>query len=446
MDESLLPPPRMSWMDVLAKLSEEKRDKILKGLEESEAISIADDWFLRARREQIAPPGDWWTFWLLMAGRGFGKNYAGSNWLIDQHMNHGARNSVIIAATANDLRNYCIEGPSGILSQAPNHFRPHHSPGHRKLIWPNGTETTLISSEKPDRIRGGNFDRGWFDELSYWQDGKRVWELAQFALRLGSRVRGVITMTPRPIPVVKDLLARENDDIVVTRGATYDNKKNLSDNYINVVIKPFEGTSLGRQELEGQLLTEVDGALWDRGMLEACRVKEAPPLSRTVVGIDPAISSGDKSCETGIVVAGKTTEGNCYVLGDHTVSGRPNVWAQKAIDCYHEYDADALVVEVNQGGDLVEDAIRNIDSTIPIKKVRAAKGKVARAEPVSLQYERGKVYHVGIFPTLEDQMCAMVPGDLKESPDRVDALVWALFDLAVGKKKGRAGLWPKRAA
>ena len=440
--EELLPPPKKSWMDVLAKAPEEKRQSILNALKDEEAAAIDSDWFLKARREQIEPPGAWWLVWIIMAGRGFGKNFAGSNWLIEQHMNQGAQNSVIVAATANDLRNYCIEGPSGVLPQAPKHFKPRYVPSKNQLQWPNGTITTLISSEKPNRLRGGNFDRAWCDELSHWQSPDRVWSMLQFALRYGNHVKAVVTMTPRPIQIVKDLIGREGEDVVVTRGATYDNQKNLSQNYIETVIKPYEGTTLGRQELQGEVLMDVEGALWDHAMIDQRRVDTHPQLYRVGIGIDPATTSSETADDTGIVAAGITKEKLGYVLGDHSLHGRPDQWAQKAVQMYYHYEADFIVAESNQGGEMVESILRNIDPSVNVKLVRASRGKVARAEPVSALYEQGRVFHAGTFPDLEDQMAMFVPGDMKESPDRVDALVWVLTELMVGKKRGRAGLWP----
>lgn len=444
-DAALLPPPKKSWLDVIAKLPDEKKKKILGQLKDSEAAEIQSDWFFTARREQLEPPDEGWYVWLLMSGRGFGKTAAGANWLIEQHRSQDARSSAIIASTANDLRNYCLYGPSGVMQWAPEHFYPKHIESKNLLEWPNGTVTTLLTSEKPNRIRGGNFDRAWCDEIAHWNAIEKCWDNLQFALRLGKKVKACVTTTPRPIPRVKKFLESEGDSVYVTRGATYDNVNNLSDVYINTVIKPYEGTSIGRQELYGEVLLEVEGSLWTRDMIESHRVPMEPELRRTVVSVDPAITNKEHSDYTGIVVAGIDDNKKAFVLGDHSLKTTPWKWAEKVCMLYYIHEADYVVAESNQGGEMVRHTIKNFDDNVPVKLVHASKGKVARAEPISARYEQGKVWHVGTFPELEDEMALFVPGEMKESPNRVDALVWALTELIGIPKKGRAGTWGNKS-
>lgn len=441
-DHTLYPPPRLSWKKVAAKLSPEKQNELLAPFQEHEAGLLDFDFFLNARREQLAPPGDW-SIWIILAGRGFGKNYSGSNWLIDKHLSGLARNSGIVAATSSDLRRYCIEGPSGILAQAPSYFRPRDVPSKSRLEWPNGTVTHYFTSEKPNRLRGPNLDYAWCDELTYWKYVQDTWNMLSFALRLGKRPQRIITMTPRPIKLLRDLLKREGKDVVVTRGSTYDNIDNLAEDFVREIKDTYEGTRLGRQEIGGELLNEAEGALWNHDMIGELRQDTDPKLIRIVVGVDPSTTSGENADEAGIVVAGKDKDGIGYVLGDHSFRGSPNSWASKAIECYHQYGANCIIAEKNQGGEMISTIIHNIDKHVPVKLVHASVGKVARAEPVAVQYERGKVKHCRVFRELEDEMCNFVPGDITESPNRVDAMVWAMTDLVV-KPMLKAGTWGRR--
>lgn len=440
MDEALLPPPRMSWENVIASLPDDEQNDFIHAIEDDHA-GVFSDWFLKARREQLEPDGDWWTFWLIMAGRGFGKNWSGSNWLIDEHRIGGGTNSAIIAATSSDLRKYCIYGPSGILANAPPDFMPIYQPSKTQLVWPNETVTQLFTSEKPDRLRGPNLDRVWCDELAAWRDPEGVMDMLRLCLRYGDHPKGVITTTPRPIPAVRHLLSEEGQTVVVTRGATMDNQTNLAPKFINEILKMYKGTRLERQEIYGEVLDDFEGALWDHDMIEACRTEKHPALNRIVIGVDPQT---EVVGETGIVAAGKCDHNRGYVLGDHSISGTPEQWAKKAVDAYYAHGANAIIAETNQGGQMVESVIHNYDPTVPVIKVRASVGKVARAEPCSMLYEQSRVDHVGSFPKLEDEMCIMVPGELKESPNRVDGLVWALTELLVKPNQGRAGTWGRK--
>lgn len=426
---------------MIAQLSPSDQEAITATLFEDDVQSLVGDWFLNARREQIEPPGDWWFIWLIMAGRGFGKNWAGSNWLIDQHRLYGAQNSGIIAATSEDLRRYCLEGPSGVLTCAPDDFRPVHQPGNTRLLWPNGTVTLLFSSEKAERLRGPNLDRAWCDEVAAWKNPEAVLDMLYLTMRLGDAPKALMTTTPRPIPAVRELLAREGKDVIVTRGSTMDNQTNLAPDFVKQIITQFSGTHLERQEIYGELLGDFEGALWNHSMLSGVQSTKLPELIQTVIGVDPPTS---KKGECGIVAAGKDALNRGHVLGDHSIGGSPETWAQKAVDAYYVHNANCIVAEGNQGGDMVVSVIHNIDPNIPVYKVFASTGKVARAEPCAMLYEQGRIDHHGNFPKLEDEMCAMVPGDLKESPNRVDALVWALYKLFLERTKKRAGAFGRR--
>ncbi len=443
--DSYYPPAHETWLSIASKLSEEKKETLVSVLREDEAEVALEDWMFHARREQMPPPGDWFL-WIVLAGRGFGKNYAGSNAFIEAHRQGLAKSSAILAATTSDLRKYCLEGPSGILSLAPKSFQPHHVPSRTVLEWPDGSITNLYSSEKPRRVRGGNFDLVWCDELSWWQYPDETWNNLMFACRFG-QPRIMVTMTPRPISLVKELVAREDGkNVVITRGSTYDNMANLSEIYIKEVIKPYEGTTLGRQELMGEVLMDVEGALWNHAQLDELRVSSPPELfDRAVVGVDPSASStGD---EAGIISTGKVGNKG-YLLGDHTLRGSPAKWGAKAVATYHTLKniskSCIIVAEKNQGGERVRSVLREFDDTVPIKLVHASVGKVSRAEPVSSLYEQNRILHCGSFPSLEDEMCMFVPGEIKESPNRVDAMVYAFTDLLVKGGSGRAGAWGRR--
>ncbi len=442
-EEEFLPPPKTSWRGVLAKLPKNKQEQILSTFREEEVLALRQDWFLSARREQFPPPHDNWFIWVCMAGRGWGKNWTGANWIINEHQFGGARNSAIVAATAADLRRSCVEGPSGILAIAPSWFRPDYKPTQSKLVWPNGSETQLYTSEKPERLRGPNHDRAWCDELSYWRYVHQAWDNLMMTMRYGSHNKCVITMTPRPIEIVKrlELREKEGNDTVFSRGSSYENLGNLSGEFAET-IKKYKGTHLERQEIYGEYTGEVDGALWSRALIDQNRREEVPAkLTRIVVGVDPSIQGGEYADEAGIVVVGLVggKDAHAYVLGDYSLKGTPAVWARKVAQVYHHHEANLIVAEKNQGGEMVSEVLKNVDPNMPIKLVHASKGKVARAEPVALLDEQHRIHHIGVFPEMEDEMCMFVPGDMKESPNRVDARVWAITDLLVKSKRG--GTW-----
>jgi predicted phage terminase large subunit-like protein len=396
-------------------------------LELENAQRLLDDWRVWARPSQLPPEGDW-RIWLLLAGRGFGKTRSGAEWVRAQVESGAALRIALVAPTARDARLVMVEGESGLLAIAPDTMRPVFEPSKRQLTWPNGAIATLFSADEPDRLRGPQFDAAWCDELAAWRY-PQAWDMLMMALRLGTNPRVVVTTTPKPVKLVRALLA--SPDCAVTRGGTRDNAGNLAPGFLAAILKQYEGTRLGRQELDAELLEDMPGALWSRDAIERARIDEAPVLRRVVVAIDPAASAGEDADETGIVVAALGQDSHGYVLED--LSGRysPHDWASHALEAYRAHRADRIVAEVNNGGAMVEATLRVLDAGVSYKPVHASRGKLARAEPVAALYEQGRIHHVGAFPALEDQMCAFTGGPLAHlaSPDRVDALVWALSEL-----------------
>jgi predicted phage terminase large subunit-like protein len=391
-------------------------------------------WDLLARPEQKPPPGDWLT-WLILAGRGWGKTRTGGEWV---HANvHRYGRWILAGRTSGDLRDIMVEGETGLLRTARTGTRPTYEPSKRRIVWPNGAVAALRSADEPEGFRGLQAEAVWADELAAWENPD-AWDQLQLGLRLGPRPRQVVTTTPRPTKVIRDLLADEST--VATRGSTYDNRANLAPSFFRQIVSRYEGTRLGRQELHAEILTDVEGALWTLAMLDATR-RPAPgilrggeierDLARVVVAIDPAVTAGEDSDETGIVVAGIGHDGRGYVLADRTTKDHPAGWARRAIAAFDEFGADRIVAEVNNGGELVETVLRTVRPSIPFRAVHASRGKRTRAEPVAALYEQGRVSHVEPLPVLEDQMTTYTP-DSGTSPDRLDALVWALTDLMLG--------------
>jgi phage terminase large subunit-like protein len=400
----------------------------------TEALRSA--WRTVARPEQVAPAGAW-TTWIFCGGRGAGKTRSGAEW-IQERVASGARYIHLIAPTAADCRDVLLEGPAGILSIAAPHMRPVYQPSLRKLVWPSGAQGLLFSSDEPDRLRGPQCDTCWVDELCAMRQAQEVLDNMYFGLRVGKDPRCLITTTPRPLTCFKALLARDGQDVIVTRSSSFANRDNLAPAFFSQITAKYAGTRLGRQELEAELLTDTPGALWHLERIEELRVRVAPqPLERVVVAIDPATTHGPDSDETGILVVGLGADGCGYVLDD--LSGRfpPEEWARKAIGAYRTYSADRIVAEVNNGGAMVESTLRSVDPTIPYTAVHASRGKLTRAEPVSALYEQGRVHHVGIFGPLEDQLSSYDGSRSGVSPDRLDALVWGLTALMLGEPPGR---------
>jgi len=379
-----------------------------------------------ARPEQLPPEGDW-LVWLLMAGRGFGKTRTGAETIRAEVEAGRAKRIALVAATAADARNVMVEGDSGILAVSSPWSVPLYEPSKRRLTWKNGAIATCYSADRPERLRGPQHDMAWCDELAAWRYPE-TWDMLLFGLRLG-RARAIVTTTPKPIRLIRDLAAAPGT--VVTRGSTYDNRANLAPGFMSAILAKYEGTALGRQEIHAELLEQAEGALWKRGWIENARVApdRVPELKRIVVAIDPAVTSLPGSDETGIVAAGLGIDGLAYVLDDASGRFTPAEWAKRAIGLYDLRRADRLIGEANNGGALIETVIRTLRPSIPYRPVHATSGKRARAEPVAVLYEQQRVRHAGGFPDLEDQMCNWVAGGPEPSPDRLDALVWALTEL-----------------
>ncbi len=424
-------PATSSVAESLASLPESEREQFLATLTEEQAEALLWDWAFWARPKQLPPEGDW-TTWLMLTGRGFGKTRAGAEW-VRWGVERGEFHRVaLVGATAADVRDVMIEGPSGILACSPRTFYPHYEPSKRRLTWPNGATAIAYSADKPGRLRGPQHDAAWADELAQWRYLEDAFDQMTLGLRMGKHPRLVITTTPRPLRIIRELLA--DSTCHVTRGSTFENAANLAPSALAHYQRKYGGTRLGRQELDGEVLDDTPGALWTLAQIDALRVDEAPPLRRIVVAIDPAVTSSEDSDETGIIVAGLAAgrDPHGYVLEDVTqTQASPDTWARVAVAAYYRHRADRIVAEINNGGEMVELTLRTVDRKVSYKAVRASRGKQTRAEPVSALYEQGRVHHVGHHATLEDQMTTWAPAFSEKSPDRVDALVWALTELMV---------------
>ena len=342
----------------------------------------------------------------------------------------------LVAATLAEARAVMVEGESGLLAIAPPQERPTFEPALRRLVWPNGSMATLYSADAPEQLRGAQHHFAWCDELAKWRNAEAVWANLQMGLRLGASPRVMVTTTPRPRPLVRALLS--NPTVAVTRGATWDNQANLPKSFLAAMVSAYGGTRLGRQELDGELVEAVEGALWSPDMIERSRIDAAPALTRVVVAVDPPVTGGPEADACGIVVAGLGTDGLAYVLADRSLHGAsPEGWARAVAAAADEFNADRVVAEANNGGDLVGLVLRSVSPQLPVKLVRASRGKSARAEPVAALYEQGRVRHAGSFAKLEDELCGLMPGGgyvgPSRSPDRADALVWALTELMLGQ-------------
>ena len=394
------------------------------------------EWRYWARRDQLPPEGKNWRRWLILGGRGSGKTRAGAEWVRAIALGEwGTKASriAILAPTFAEARLVMIEGQSGLLSVHRTNEQPLFEPSKRMLSWPNGSVAHVFSAEEPDGLRGPQFDAAWCDELAKWKQADQVWDMLQFGLRLGDNPVAVITTTPRPIPILKMLLNEEGT--VTSHSTTFDNAKNLASGFLKDVTKRYAGTRLGRQELDGELIEDDPDALFKRDMIERARILEAPEMKRIVVAVDPPASAGKTSNACGIVCVGLGKDDRFYVLADRSIQGaRPAQWAKRIVALYYEKRASRVVAEVNQGGAMVEQVLREVDKNLSFRAVHASKGKAARAEPIAALYEQGRVSHVGVFPELEDEMCAAI-GQGAKSPDRLDALVWAIHDLM---KKSKA--------
>jgi len=402
-------------------LPERERQKAINSLSDKEADALIYDWEYRARRNQLSPKGDW-LVWLLLAGRGFGKSRAGAEFIRREVEAGHSRRIALVAKTPADARDVMIEGDSGILSISPPWFKPEYEPSKRRLTWPNGTIALVFSSKEPDQLRGPQFDLAWADEIRTWYYPQETWDNLMFGLRLGEHPRVVATTTPLPIRLVRNLLAQA--DTVVSHGTTYENRANLAPSFFRQIISKYEGTRLGRQEISAEMLEEVPGALWKRADI---LYTPHPELVRVVVAIDPAMTSSEAADETGIIIAGKGIDGKGYVLADRSGRFSPDSWARRAVQGFDDFKADRIIGEVNNGGEMVGLTIKTVRN-VPYKAVHASRGKQARAEPIAALYEQHRVFHVQPFPELEDQICTWTQ-ESGDSPDRLDALVWALSEL-----------------
>ena len=406
-----------------------------------EQLSRQPWWFI-GRPEQQEPKGDW-VIWLILSGRGWGKTRTGSEWLAEQVVNYpktkdgAATQWAIVAPTFSDAKNICVEGPSGFLKALEHRGLKNdkdyiYNKSSHKIDFIDGARVHTFGADGPDAGRGLNLSGAWLDEIASWQYPYESWtEGLAPALRIGERPRVVVTTTPKPIRLIREWVSRADESIYITRGSTFDNEKNLSKTALNELRSRYEGTRTGRQELYGEILTQAEGALWIRNWIEDTRISidNLPKLTRIVVGVDPAVTSSETSDETGIVTCGIGIDKHFYVLADDTLRATPNEWGKRALQAYTKWKADRIVAEVNNGGDMVVMVIQQVDRSAAVKKVHATRNKSIRAEPISALYEQGKVHHVGGFPQLEDQMVLWTP-DARKSPDRLDALVWALTELS----------------
>lgn len=385
----------------------------------------ATRWAFVARPGQRPPDSGDWFCYLMRSGRGAGKTRSGAEWVLER-VRQGYKHIALIGQTVADVRDTMVEvGPSSILKIAKPHERPLYEPSKRRLVFPSGAIATTFSGDEPDQLRGPQFDTAWVDELAKMKYPEETWDNLEFSLRLGDKPQVFVTTTPRPIRIIKQLL--KDPKTIDVRFSTLDNADNLAPQYLQRIMEKYAGTRLGRQELEGEILDDNPNALWQREVIESLRVQQHPTLVRVVTGVDPAVTSGSDSADTGIVTAGLDAAGHYFVLADSTLHGSPNEWGMAVVMAHHKHQGDRVIGEVNNGGDLVEANLRTVDRNIPYTGVRATRGKAVRAEPVAALYEQGKVHHVGVFPELEDQMCSWQPGE--KSPDRLDALVWAITDL-----------------
>ncbi len=419
--------------DLLASLAPGPRAAFLASLTPEEAEGLAYDWPTWARPEQVPPDGDpSWTVFLALGGRGSGKSRSGAEWIRKMAREYSGCRIALVGRTSADVRDTMVEGEAGLLAIHPPSERPLYEPSKRRLTWRNGSQATAFSADgsEGDQLRGPSHAFAWADEWCAWADLEAVHANLMLGLRLGERPRLFISTTPRPSKLLRSLMAAPTT--LVRRASTYANAAYLAPSALAEFRSTYENTRLGRQELHAEVLEDVDGALWNRAMLDDNRAKEAPELVRVVVAVDPAVTSGEDSDETGVVVAGKDrrSPAHFYVLADLSCRLPPSAWARRVVGAHREWKADRVIAETNNGGDLVEATLRTVDASVPFRKVTATRGKRVRAEPISALYEQGRVHHVGAHAALEDQMCSFAPDVVSGSPDRLDALVWALTELS----------------
>ncbi len=420
----------------LLALSPAERARRIARLTAEEAAELYYDWSLWARPDQRAPEGDW-VYWLILAGRGAGKTRAGAETV--RAWTRACPIVNLIGATRHDAREIMVTGESGLLAVCPPQERPRFVRASDRLEWPNGAVSQIFSAEEPDRLRGKQHMKLWLDELAAWRDPD-AFDQAMLGLRLGDRPQAIITTTPRPTKLIKQLL--DSPDAVVTRGSTFDNARFLADGFLTRIASRFDGRAIGRQELYGEIVEEAPGALWTRALIERQRLpKNAPPAeyAEIVIGVDPPARSGAKADECGVVAVGRTAGGVIHVLADLSSQGEtPGEWSARVVSAFRRFAANRVVAEINNGGEMVTQVLRQNDPNLPVRNVTATRGKFLRAEPIAAAYERGVVFHLGVFEKLEDQLCTLTSDfDSRTagfSPDRADALVWAIADLIAPRR------------
>jgi phage terminase large subunit-like protein len=438
-----------SLMEQLSLLSDEER---LEALADIDPDSLLWDWTVWARPEQLAPPGTDWNVWLVMAGRGFGKTRLAAEWVREQakYTNTGQRRFALVARTAADVRDVIVEGESGIINVSPPSEKPLYEPSKRRLTWPNGNTATLFTADEPDGLRGPQFTHAWGDEIAAWRQtpdaaGMTAFDNLRVGTRLGANPQMVVTTTPKRVPLLYKLIEESRTDkgnVIITKGSTMDNAGNLSASYLDTITGVYEGTTLARQELYGEMLEDLEGAMWNEEMVEEARHAVYPistPLR--IIGVDPSVAENPRD-ECGIVVCASTADHDLYkreawVLEDASLHGSPDTWARKVVEMARKWGCP-VVAEVNQGGALVRNAILSIDPTIKVLEVHSKHGKQLRAEPIVLAYEQRRIHHVGYLQDLESQMYSWIPGEGK-SPDRIDALVHAMTALLIKPPAGFSG-------
>lgn len=415
-----------------------QKEHLLAGkvFEDRVIVAASHEWLFQGRVAQLPPlQQQAWRSWLIMGGRGSGKTRAGAEWIsgmaqgLAPFTDKACGTIALVGETLADVREVMVEGPSGILSVSRLQ-RPRLESTRRRLVWESGAVASFYSSEDPDSLRGPQFSAAWCDELAKWKNPQQTWDMLQFGLRLGEQPRQVITTTPKMQALLCHLL--DDPATVITHMRTDENAAHLAPAFLQAMQLRYGGTALGRQELDGVLIADRDDALWTRQQLEFLHNPEVPLLQRIVIAVDPPATSTKNSDACGIIVAGLDEAGNAWVLDDASIrAAKPHQWAAQVVQFYHRYDADLVVAEVNQGGDMVTAVIHAQDATVAVKPVRAQRGKYLRAEPVAALYEQGRIRHAGRFADLEDEMCDFAVSGLSSgrSPDRMDALVWALHAL-----------------
>jgi phage terminase large subunit-like protein len=442
-----------SLMETLALLPKEEQIAILADIDMD---ALVWDWSAWARPEQLPPVGDDWNVWLVLAGRGFGKTRLAAEWVREQakYTNQGKLRFALVARTAADVRDVIVEGESGIINITPPSERPHYEPSKRRLTWPNGNTATLFTADEPDSLRGPQFTHAWGDEIAAWRQtpdaaGMTAFDNLRVGTRLGAKPKLICTTTPKRVPLLYKLIEESNkksdtsSKVIITKGSTLDNAGNLSSAYLETIVGVYEGTSLAKQELYGEMLDDMEGTLWTMEMIESSRQGVMPPSAPLrIIGVDPSVAENPRD-ECGIIVCASTADRDLYkrhawVLEDASILGSPEVWANKVVEMARRWGCP-VVAEVNQGGALVRNAINAIDPNVKVLEVHSKYGKALRAEPTVLAYEQKRIHHVGYLSDLESQMTTWIPESTKKSPDRVDALVHALTALLIKPPQGFSG-------